>query len=418
MGEKRERGKMKNQRSLITIIIFSLLFLSGNIIIFTSMNTAASENKETNTVLYVGGTGPQNYTSIQNAVDNATEGDTVYVSTGIYYEKVNLTKSINLIGEDKEKTVICNPGIIVYVSTAEVTIKNFTITGGEVGIYLHNATNTNILNCKLSYTTKHGIYFRRSSNNTIVYTEIFSNAEDGIRLDYSSSYNTISDSSISENGLDGISIFQTSNHNIISDTNISSNGVYGIFIATYSSYNTILNSNISKNQHGIYLSNSSHNFITNSTISSSDYVGVGFHLSSNNCVVNSTIVDNYAGFHLSNSTNNLIFHNNIINNTYQAFDIEGNNSWDNGVEGNYWSDYAGGDANEDGVGDTPYIIDSNSRDNFPLIIPFNGVNKQQITTVGEGSKTLLLIVAILAIIIIVGIIILAKAVTKKLGKGD
>ena len=43
--------------------------------------------------------------------------------------------------------------------------------------------------------------------------------------------------------------------------------------------------------------------------------------------------------------------------------------WDNDGEGNYWDDYAGSDDNGDGVGDTPYIIDENNQDNFPLMEP-------------------------------------------------
>jgi nitrous oxidase accessory protein NosD len=45
--------------------------------------------------------------------------------------------------------------------------------------------------------------------------------------------------------------------------------------------------------------------------------------------------------------------------------------FDNGVEGNYWSDYDGNDADGDGLGDTPFIIDSNRRDSYPLMAPFD-----------------------------------------------
>jgi hypothetical protein len=45
----------------------------------------------------------------------------------------------------------------------------------------------------------------------------------------------------------------------------------------------------------------------------------------------------------------------------------GKNIWDDGSIGNYWSDYDGRDDNGDGVGDSPYIIDENNRDKYPLI---------------------------------------------------
>ncbi len=42
-------------------------------------------------------------------------------------------------------------------------------------------------------------------------------------------------------------------------------------------------------------------------------------------------------------------------------------NWDDGKEGNFWSDYNGTDSNYDGLGDTPYIIDSLNRDRYPLL---------------------------------------------------
>ena len=45
------------------------------------------------------------------------------------------------------------------------------------------------------------------------------------------------------------------------------------------------------------------------------------------------------------------------------------NFWDNGISGNYWSDYAGTDNNADGIGDTPYVLNENNQDNYPLMAP-------------------------------------------------
>ena len=50
------------------------------------------------------------------------------------------------------------------------------------------------------------------------------------------------------------------------------------------------------------------------------------------------------------------------------------NTWDNGIEGNYWSNYTGVDANHDGIGDSPHVLDTNNTDNTPLMGPFNGFN--------------------------------------------
>ncbi len=56
--------------------------------------------------LYVGGSGPDNYTSIQDAINNASNGDTIFVYSGRYYEDIYIWKNINLIGEDRNTTII------------------------------------------------------------------------------------------------------------------------------------------------------------------------------------------------------------------------------------------------------------------------------------------------------------------------
>jgi len=66
------------------------------------------------------------------------------------------------------------------------------------------------------------------------------------------------------------------------------------------------------------------------------------------------------------SSNAKLYHNNLINNTQQASSASAN-SWDDGLEGNYWSDYTGVDSNKDGIGDSPHVIDASNLDNYPLM---------------------------------------------------
>ncbi len=89
--------------------------------------------------LYVGGSGPGNYSKIQYAINNATDGDTIFVYSGIYNEQLIVNKSIDLIGEDKVSTVIDGGGkyYVVHVGVDNVSVKNFYINNS--GIYGQNA---------------------------------------------------------------------------------------------------------------------------------------------------------------------------------------------------------------------------------------------------------------------------------------
>jgi len=130
-------------------------FLSfGIIILFLGVviNSTVAINIPLNPIsigktLYVGGTGPDNYTSIQDAINDASDGDTVFVFNGIYYENVEVDKSINLIGENKFTTIIDGEGNgdIVKVATDWVNISSFTINNSGLlysGIEMKNKFNT------------------------------------------------------------------------------------------------------------------------------------------------------------------------------------------------------------------------------------------------------------------------------------
>jgi parallel beta-helix repeat protein len=104
--------------------------------------------------------------------------------------------------------------------------------------------------------------------------------------------------------------------------------------------------------------------------------------SSGNVLSNNTVTSNrFGGIALENSSDNTFYHNNFINNTPQVYSDGSPNTWDNGYPsgGNYWSDYSGVDqkcgtgqnmTGSDGIGDTPYIIDANNTDRYPLMAPF------------------------------------------------
>ena len=150
----------------------------------------------------------------------------------------------------------------------------------------------------------------------------------------------------------------------------------------------IENLNISNSDVGVQLGFSSHNIIKNNTANSNNDDGISLCSSSNNNIYNNNASNNDDGISLDYSSNNNIYLNNFINNTdnvysYYGYTYGSENKWNSTEEitytykgktyenylGNYWDDYNGSDADEDGIGDTPYSIDSD-KDNYPLMEPW------------------------------------------------
>ena len=105
--------------------------------------------------------------------------------------------------------------------------------------------------------------------------------------------------------------------------------------------------------------------------------GICLYSSSNNTLAGNTVRNNEYGIILGSSSNNTLFHNNLIDNTFQAHVTTGYvNTWDNGYSsgGNYWDDYGELDTDGDGIGDTPYVIDANNQDRYPLVVPLRPIS--------------------------------------------
>ena len=285
--------------------------------------------------LYVGGFGPDNYTRIQDAINDAVDGDTVFVYSGIYYENVFVNKSLTLRGEDKNTTIIDGAGDVGFNITINDTfINGFTIKNCTFGIsLLHNsieASNITISN-NIIYDCGHGILLVNSTNTYILFNTIFNNSGNSIFIQKCNNSN-ITNNVFYNNSENGITIKKSSNCNIFLN-DIYNNLDLGISIVDSSQNNSIFKNNINNNLNkGIYVS----------------------------------------GF----SSNNSFYHNNFINNSYNAND-SCNNTWYNTtlLEGNYWDDYNGTDINNDGIGDIPYNISGGAnQDLYPLIYPWNSTN--------------------------------------------
>jgi parallel beta-helix repeat protein len=150
-----------------------------------------------------------------------------------------------------------------------------------------------------------------------------------------------------------------------------------------STENFLLGNNITDNQGGILIEGCWDNAVVGNNIKGNVYGidlswlnnGYGiewpdYKYSHDNAIVENNVTENQHGIVLENSSNNTIYHNTFMNNTVPANVTYGYaNTWDEGYPsgGNYWSDYVGVDANGDGIGDSPYVIDENNIDHYPLM---------------------------------------------------
>jgi parallel beta-helix repeat protein len=291
--------------------------------------------------------------------------------------------------------------------TNNVTLQNVKVTNFTNGIYLYHSSNNTVIGNTASSNNGHGIYLNSSSNNTVIGNTVSSNGFDGIYLN-SSTNNAVTGNTFSNNYY-GIRLWYSSNNAIIGNT--VSNNDFGIRLSS-SSNNAIIGNTVSNNGNGIRLSGSSNNTVTGNTASnnedgirlyfssnnnnvtaniasSNNIDGISLYYSSNNVLGGNTASNNTYGICLVSSSNNVLFHNNLINNTVQANVTTGYvNTWDDGVEGNYWSNYTGVDLDHDGIGDTEHVIGANNTDNYPLMgmfSDFKATSEYHVQTICNSS---------------------------------
>jgi len=256
---------------------------------------------------------PQDYPEINEAVEAANEGDTILVAPGIYRESniISIFKNdISIIGENPDNTIIELPSELPdYPDVFYISGSGITISGFTIQ--------------RKPSTLDHMIY--------------------GIHLWYAKNC-------------------------VIKGNKIRGNG-YGIVL--HGTQNILVEGNYIENNDVAFLlefaPDSSGNIIHNNTVQSNNYVV--------------TFDTNPQG----GSSENFIYHNNFKKYTsvvWRNLGPELTIRWDDGYPsgGNYWDDYVGVDEKSgsnqdqpgrDGIGDSPYIIDENNRDRYPLMEPYN-----------------------------------------------
>ncbi len=404
----------------VGIIIFSLLspIISGESG-RTEINSPITRSSQKT---IVNGSGSGDYTHIQGAIDNASEGDTVFVQAGTYHENVLISKTITLVGQGSEDTIINGGGEsdVIHIKANHVNVSGFNITNcgddyeRDMGIELNFSSYSKIENNVIFSNYFSGISLSSSDNITVANNTCHSNGI-GIVVRWNSSDNIITNNTCYWNYERGISVHGARNR--IDNNTCKSNGWSGIAVGSWG--NTLADNNCSSSQNGISLDGAYGNNVIRNTCLLNNYgielSGSGYNnisenrcfrnnngialgqVSNGNLITSNNVFNNvnwglginyYPYFCEVGCGGNLVYQNRFINNnngSIQAVDNSSGNSWNHTSIGNYWSDLPMIDEDEDGIIDQVYAISGLSGifDFFPLSadfdsskpVAFGGMNK-------------------------------------------
>jgi parallel beta-helix repeat protein len=305
--------------------------------------------------------------------------------TNYYYGIVLEDSSNSIISGNTVTDSFC--GVFLDHSSFNDTISGNTITFLWRDIWLNSSSNNVVSGNDITPSQGWGVTLDDSSNNTIRANNI--TGEYAVRLEHSSN-NTISANNMRQyDGYGGIYLIDSSNNSVtendirdysygvtisssskndIRENNITEN-YCSVQVATSNDNNIIGNSITSSNWYSIFLDSSSTNNISGNSVTSSNLYGIVLDSFSygNSITANNVTASRSYGIVLAFSSYNYIYRNNFVNNSLQVLSVASTNYWDDGTRGNYWSNYNGTDANHDGIGDTPYVIDSDNIDHYPLM---------------------------------------------------
>ncbi len=347
---------------------------------------------------------PDDYSTIQEAVNHANPGDTIYVRNGTYLENIVVNTSISLIGENRSTTIIDGnfTGTVLNIAANNVKVVGFTIQESgnypNSSIYISEGTTGTNITGNIIARSSIGIRLNSSTLSTICQNIIRENSVYGVLL-HSSSNNTILDNYITHN--DNAIYAKNSLNNTIIENEIINNQYHPIWLEDLCNYNVVSENNMKGNGEGLWLWIScSFNVISKNNVVDNGFFGIGlYNYCENNIVEKNNITNNNYGVKLySFCKNNRIFHNNFIDNDAEvAIAANCPNTWDDGYPsgGNYWDSYLGSDIYSgisqnkpggDGLCDAPYVLDPENQDRYPLTKLYSGQHDIGITHI-TASKT-------------------------------
>jgi nitrous oxidase accessory protein NosD len=280
---------------------------------------------------------PGNFATIQDAINHVNAGAVIYVSAGVYEENIVVNKSVALIGDNQKAQITGTLSDSVRVEADNVTFMGFNISVPDScrGIVVASASHVTICgNLIDGMTWAEGIVISGGGSHSIVNNQV-------------------------EVLASGIGIWNSANNLIMGNDVFAWEPVcLGNCSQNYIVKNWICRSGVGSNP-DVWL-----HWCNDSTIEQNTFTCLG------------TLYE--ATVYLSDSTNSLFFHNSFENVGWTSAVLTfGNTSstlWDNGSEGNYWMGYEVDDLNGDGIGDTPYVVNENFTDYYPLMQPYSWWN--------------------------------------------
>jgi parallel beta-helix repeat protein len=272
------------KKTIALWIVFLFVLMSFTSISGIQINNQIVKTSGRGDILYVGGSGPGNYSVIQYAVDNASSGNTVLVYSGIYDDYfpnnmacVLIEKSINLIGEDKNSTIIKGSGVhrVVKIRANGVNVTGFTLKDGGcpepstwgIGIDVGVPVKNIVIADNIIVHNQHGISVDHEPNDVLIYDNIIRDNRYGIYTAFSVKNCEIYNNTITHNKC---GIYSQLCEILIHDNNVSDNN-NGFRLYNVESTCIIERNHIKDNINGLSASYSK------AIIRSNNFIGNGNH---------------------------------------------------------------------------------------------------------------------------------------------
>jgi len=307
-----------------SVVGIILLFVGTCVIPAMAQDTEKPQSQSRGNWLYVGGSGPGNYTRIQDAIDDANYGDSVFVYAGIYYENITIYHMITVLGENKECTIIDGneKDDVVYIVQSGVcfsgfTVQNSSLFGGAGIMVLGDADNVEITNVQVTDNAI-GILLKSGTRTLLHDTLIDNNTETGV--DVHSYRSEILNNVITNNRFFGIVLLGEDVDDTIIKDNVITDSREGIWISDmYQTSNIEITNNIIMNSstYGLKLGTVDSKIYGNKFCNNS--IAVTLVGAEHTDIRDNTFLNNKQGLLIVGTGTNRIHRNNFIQNQEDAF---------------------------------------------------------------------------------------------------